>query len=417
MFKLALRHLVSRPRQTTLTLLGILFGAMSFVVISGFFLGFQTFLIDQLVNNDAHLRIYAREEFLTEHSLDKAFYGDNNRHIFWASPPAGRKDNARIESPLSWNKRLAKDPQVLAFSPQLTSQVIFNYSNTRMGGSLIGVDPEQQVKVTTITNYMVEGRFTDIASGGNRLIIGLGLKKKLGARLGQTVMVSVTSGEAVPFKIVGVFKTGARMLDDTTSYGALSDVQRVNGTPNQVNQIAVRLNDFTHAREVATAWSSTTQEKVQSWDQINESFLSIFKIQNMIRYMTTTVILVVAGFGIYNILTIVITQKKKEIAILRSMGFENSDVLRLFLFQGVILGIVGGVIGLFIGFLICKYLTTVKFGGGPAGGAGYLSISFKPRIYLYAFFFANLTAAVASFLPARAAGKLTPIQIIREGAD
>ena len=114
MFKLAIRHLLSRPRQTFLTLLGILFGAMAFVVISGVFLGFRNFLTDQLVNNDAHVRIYAREDFLTEHGLDQAFFGSDVAHIFWSSPPAGRKDNAQIVSPANWYARLSADPRPAA---------------------------------------------------------------------------------------------------------------------------------------------------------------------------------------------------------------------------------------------------------------------------------------------------------------
>jgi lipoprotein-releasing system permease protein len=129
------------------------------------------------------------------------------------------------------------------------------------------------------------------------------------------------------------------------------------------------------------------------------------------------VILIVAGFGIYNILNVVVNQKKKEIAILRSMGFTASDVKRLFLTQGVFLGVVGGLIGLLFGFLVSKYMATLQFAGGPEGGAGLMPISFKLQIYFMAMGFANFVAILASYLPASAASKLTPIQIIREGAE
>ena len=114
----------------------------------------------------------------------------------------------------------------------------------------------------------------------------------------------------------------------------------------------------------------------------------------------------------------VVSQKRKDIAILRSMGFETRDVIVLFLSQGLLLGLVGGALGLVLGYVICLYLQTIPFGGGPLGAkATTMKISFQISIYVYAMLLANLSAAVASLLPARAAGKVTPIQIIREGTD
>jgi lipoprotein-releasing system permease protein len=417
MLSLAIRHLVARKRQTLLTLLGILFGSMAYVVISGFFLGFQVFLIEQLVNNDAHIHISSREEILTEHSLDKDFYGTEPTHVFWASPPSGRKDNARIQNPPDWYKRLDGDSRVAAYSPQLVTQVVLRQSKSSIAASLYGCDPYKQVKVANIEDSMQEGKFQDLASGGNRLVVGVGLLEKLGTRVSQVVQISSGSGPAVPFKIVGSFKTGVKPIDDFRAFGALSDVQKVNGTPSEVNEIVVRLRDFSHAAEIATTWATITGDKVQSWDQINANFFSIFKIQNTMRYLMIAVILVVAGFGIYNVLNMTVTQKRKEIAILRSMGFETSDIIFLFFSQGLILGFLGGLIGLVIGYWICLYLQTVPFGGGPLGGAGYLQISIKPAIYLQAMGLAVFSASLASILPARAAGKMTPIEIIRSGTD
>jgi lipoprotein-releasing system permease protein len=112
-----------------------------------------------------------------------------------------------------------------------------------------------------------------------------------------------------------------------------------------------------------------------------------------------------------------VNQKKKEIAILRSMGFDTSDVVSLFFLQGLILGIVGGLIGLLLGYGVCLYLQTVPFAGGPMGGAGFLQIAIKPAIYLQGMGLALFSSCIASILPARAAGRMTPIEIIRSGAE
>ena len=160
-------------------------------------------------------------------------------------------------------------------------------------------------------------------------------------------------------------------------------------------------------------------EKIESWDQINASIFDVFKIQDTVRFLTIASILVVAGFGIYNVLNMTIMQKRKDIAILRSMGYGASEVIILFFLQGFILGIIGASLGLIFGYFMSIYLQTIPFGGGSfAGrGTGFLMVSTDSRIYFQAAFFALLSSSVASILPALGAGRLTPIEIIRAGAD
>lgn len=417
MLYLALRHLLSRKKQTTLTLLGIILGATAYVVITGFFLGFRGFLIDQLINNDAHIHVNAKEAPLSDHDLDKAFYDDEFAHVFWRSPPAGRKDYARINNPPDWYLRLNADDRVLAYSPLITTQVILRQAKSGVSATLIGCNAKDQMSVTNIAESMTQGKFSDLGSNGNRIIVGDGLLRKLGARINQTVSVSTGSTEAVPFKIVGVFKTGLMLLDEVRAYSNLANVQRINGTPNQINEIVIRLKDFSNSAEIATNWGSLSVDKVQSWDQINASFFSVFKIQDATRIMMIAVILIVAGFGIYNVLNMTVASKQKEVAILRSMGFDTNDIITLFFSQGLILGLFGGAIGCFLGYWICRYLETVSFGGGPLGGAGYLHIAIEPIFFVQGMSLAVISAALASFLPAYTAGRLTPIEIIRSGGE
>ena len=417
MLFLALKHLTSRPRQTLLTLLGIIFGATAYVTISGFFLGFQGFLLEQLVNNDAHLHIGAREDFLSEHSLDQLFYHDEVAHVFWISPPSGRRHTIQVENPPLWYERLSHDKRVEAFAPQFSAQAIVRQAKSSVSATVIGCDPSRQVQVTNINDYMTQGKFADLALGSNRLVMGKGLLDKLGARINQVVQVSTGSGQLTPFKITGVFQTGIKPIDDARAFGPLRDVQRMAGTPGQINDIVVRFYNYEEALAIATTWSTLTQDKVQSWDQINASFLSVFKIQDAMRYIVIAVILIVAGFGIYNILNMTVNQKKKEIAILRSMGFDTMDIMTLFFSQGLILGIIGGLLGLIFGYMACLYLQTVPFSGGPLGGAGFLRISLKPAIYVQGLALALVSSSLASILPARAASRMTPIEIIRSGAE
>ncbi len=417
MIFLGLRYLLARPRQTFLMLLGFFFGTAAFISLSGLMLGFRTYLVYQLINNDDHIHIEPREEFLTDRSLDQAFYGNSFRYVFWNSPPSGRKDSAMVENPETWYRRLRADPRVVAYTPQLTAAVIFSRGRSTVSATLIGCNPLQQVKVTTLGDYVVEGQFADIAAGGNRMAIGEELMKRLGVRLSQTVTVSLANGAPTPFKVVSVFKTGNRLFD-SLAYAALADVQRVNRTPNQVNKIAIKTDDPTRAAAMASTWSQISTEKVESWDQKNANLFDVFRIQDAVRFLSIGAIMIVAGFGMYNVLNMTVMQKRKDVAILRSMGYSPGDIVLLFLSQGVILAVGGIALGLSCGYGLSFFLERVPLPGGPLGeGTGHLIISRDPVIYLHAALLAFASALIASVLPARSAARLPPIEIIRTTAE
>ena len=200
------------------------------------------------------------------------------------------------------------------------------------------------------------------------------------------------------------------------AYSNLNDVQRVNATPNRVTEISVRIDDYTQAHAMATNWSKNAPELIESWDMQNQNILSVFAIQTALRFLMIIAILVVAGFGIYNVLNMTVNQKRQDIAILRSMGYDGFDIVTLFFSQGLIVGIVGALLGMIAGYLVCLYLQTLTFMNvTPTNPTGNLHILLSWKIYLQAVCMAIFSASLASILPARAAGKLTPIDVIREG--
>lgn len=414
MIFLAIRYLLGKKRQSILTLLGVFFGTMAYVSVSGFFLGFQGFAVQQLVNNNAQIHIQAREDFISPHQLDPYFYQDVS-HVFWVTPPSGSLGYLGVQNPQSWYDRLAADPRVKAYSPLLSAPALFTLAGISVSANLIGCNPEQQSKVTSVADYMIEGKFTDIASGGNRLILGDELMRRLGAGINTNVIVSVGNQSSAPFKVVGRFATGNRFAD-LQAYGQLGDVQRVNLTPNRVNEIAVKLHDYSIAGAVAKSWSMIASERTESWDQQNANILAIFAIQTALRFAMILTVVVVAGFGMYNVLNIMVNQKKQDIAILHSMGFDTFDVVTLFLSQGIIIGIIGSSLGLVSGYFFCRYLQTLSFFvSSPTNPGGHLLISLSFWIYVQAALVAIISVSLASILPARAAGRLTPIDIIRSG--
>lgn len=417
MIFLSLRHLFSRKKQTILILLGITLGTTAYVAISGMMLGFQDYIIDRLVNNDAHIRISAREELITKEEMVQLFYPNlenSNRTILWSIPPSGRRDSKSIENPKYWFDKFANSTEVLAYSPQLTAQVLYKRGDLTITGRMIGSKPELEMRVSNISEYMKVGKFQDIGETGNRIVMGTGLLDRLGARVGETIMISSSSGSLVPFKIVGSFNLGIGSIDNGTSFGSLLDVQKLERSANRISDIGIKLFDVNLAEPLAQYWKQFSRDKIQSWEEANQATLSVFDIQTITRNFMTVSIVVVASFGIYNILSIMVAQKRKEIAILRALGFGRPEIIKLFLYQGLILGVIGGFLGLFIGYFICLYMSTLTIGSGRMmGSTGKMLVSFDYLIYIKAIVIAFFSALVSSFLPAYGAGKLTPIEIIR----
>ncbi|MCB0370890.1 MAG: ABC transporter permease, partial [Bdellovibrionales bacterium] len=214
MFFLAFRHIFARPRQSILTLLGVALGTTAFITFAAIMTGFQSFIIDQLVNNDAYVKISAKEKIITAEDLDQSLF-KNKEHVFWITAPSGRRESAKINYPLGWFHKLDKDPRVLAYSPLIGAMVLYIKGGVSLSGKLQGVDPVSQSKVTNIVSYMTQGDYSSLSGGGNRIILGSGLIAKLGAKLNDTLLISAGTATQVPFKISGVFKTGIITLDDT----------------------------------------------------------------------------------------------------------------------------------------------------------------------------------------------------------
>jgi lipoprotein-releasing system permease protein len=302
---------------------------------------------------------------------------------------------------------------VQSFALQLQLPTLVHFQKANIAVRLIGINPEDQLRVSTLEKYMTRGSYLDLSRGTNQLIVGEPLLEKLGARVGDLVLLSSGANDSMPFKIKGTSRFGMKNVDEGIIYTRLADAQSLAHAPSRISDIIIRLTDVDLSSKVAQELSSNGLELVQSWEQANEGTLSVFKTQDIVRYSMTIAILVVAGFGIFNVLSMTVSQKRKEIAILRSIGFEPHDIVELFLFQGTVLGVIGGVIGVALGFFITVMLSHVEVATGRAFGSGHMMMSFAPRIYVLGFAIAFFSSALSSYLPARGAGKLHPMEIMR----
>lgn len=411
MFFLSWRQLMARKKQTLLILLGISFGTLLFVSISGVQLGMRQYISEQLLNNTAHILITGSERDILPKDVTEALYGPAAK-VFWKIPPAGKRAESRLQNYQGWQQRLESDQSVFDFSPRLSANALLSSGKFSVSAGLVGTLPERHARLTHVEKYLKEGSFTALKTGGNNIVIGTGVAKKLGVRLNQYINVSSGKGESWPYKVVGLLHYGNKGLDDSIAYAHLKNVQTLTKSPGRITEIAVSLLDIDLSESVATFWQMLSNDKVEDWKQASKAFMEMIKVQDFTRYFITSAILIVAAFGVYNVLTIMINQKRKEIAILRAIGYAPKKILQLILYQGLMLGLAGGVVGIILGFLLCLWVGSIDF-GFEIGGSNHLLMSYDWDIYVTAFVSANISSLIASYIPAWEASRMTPMDIIR----
>ncbi|HPS59404.1 MAG TPA: ABC transporter permease [Spirochaetota bacterium] len=410
MWFVALKHIFSRKSQTILTFLAIVLGSGGYVVFSGMQLGFQQYMVDRLIERSGHINISTRDEYITAGSLSGVFFPEST--VRWLNNPSGRRSSSRLSSAAAWYRMLDRNSDVVAYSPQIDEQVIVSRGNYTGTVSLVGIDPDKYLSVTNFGNDITSGSLNSLNGGSSIIFIGETLMNYLGVKVNDSITVSTSDGRVTPMKIAGTFDTGDHRTDERTIYASINTVQRVVSAAGEISEIIVKVNDFARAAEIATSWSVLSSDNVESWDQLNKDRLSMMSSQDIVRNVTTTTFILIVAFGIYNILNMVVNHKKRDIAILRSIGYDRNDTVFLFLIQGVMIGVAGGLTGMILGYAGCSYLETIRI---PMGRQ-HMMVSWDYMIYVKGFVLVVGASIIASFFPAMAAGRFSPIEIIR-GSD
>jgi lipoprotein-releasing system permease protein len=300
-------------------------------------------------------------------------------------------------------------------APVLTGQAIVAFAGKEQGVSMNGVIPSLMATVSDITQKIVAGSLEALAVDPNGIVVGRALAKKLSLDLGDNLTLSSPIGVVRTMKIVGLFETGTTAIDEAQAYVHLKRAQVLLGRPDRANRLIIQLDDPYAAREVAAAIESRVGYRAQSWQEASESITSVLLIRNIIMYSVVSAILVVASFGIFNVISNVVMEKRRDIAIMKSMGFHARDVRRIFLAEGLVIGGLGSLLGTLFGWGLIAALAAVRI--QPPGTSKMVNMPVYWGIdqVALAAAFALVSAAGAAYLPARRAGQVHPVDILRGG--
>lgn len=404
---IALSHLFSRRRQTLVSLMGVVLGVAFFLAVSSLMRGSEADFIKRLVDSAPHITVSDEIRNPPTQPAVKIFSGGAVvvRNV---KPLAERRGIRQYRQRLEMIETLPG----LRVAPVLVGQVIFSFAGRDEAVTLSGIVPSRMKDVSTIEEDMIAGSLEAVDADSNGLIIGEGLAKKLSLDMGKTISVVSPEGTVRVMRVVGMFRTGRIEYDEKQTFAQLKRVQGLLNRPDVANTFVIQLSDPYQARDIAAHIESRIGKAV-SWQESNEDLLSTLLVRNIIMFSVVGAILLVAAFGIYNVISTVVLEKTRDIAILKSIGFHARDIRRIFLFEGVLIGIGGSLLGVVLGSLLMRITHSVQIRVPGQTDLVYLPVYWGLDQFLMAVAFAMIAATTAAYLPARKGGRVQPVDILR----
>jgi lipoprotein-releasing system permease protein len=406
--QIAAVHLNSKLWQTAVAILGVTFGVSMYIFMNSFMNGVNKAQDDLAFSNLSHIRIDNESEANTFDPVSDAFPSETLFRI-------SNKKNKQTESDIKTASRVVdymlSQPEVKDVTCQVNLSVFFRSGSKKINGTLSGIQPENEDRMFGSASKMVEGIWHDLEYNKSGIILGKKLAEDLGVVRNDNLNLLTPDGVSKNVQVIGIIETSVKEIDKSRAYIHISTAQQLTGKNfNHVTGILVNLYDRDKTGEVVDQSTNSIPYRMETWQEANQQLVAASQLRNIIASAVSLAILLVAGFGIYNIMNMTINEKIREIAILKAMGFSGSDVRTIFLTQATVIGLIGVMTGLLLGVGISSAVNQVPFN---VAGLTTLPIQYKASDVVSAIVFGLLTTVLAGYFPARKASKIDPVIIIR----
>lgn len=409
---IARKHLLSKLKSTVTATLGVTFGIMAYITLVSFMTGLNQMLDDLILNQTPHVHLYNEIRPSDEQPIALNHTFRPGEHIIHHIKP--KYEDRKIYNGLPLLNYLKTLPEVKGATPRLGAQIFYLSGSIELGGTLTGIDIQEEVRLSSFGDYIVSGTSSALKNTENGILLGAGLAKKMSLSPGDRLQISTVKGDVYPLKVVGYYQSGIADIDNIQSYVNLKTAQRILGESNNyITDINVKLYDLEKAPAMAADIESLFDVEARDIQEANAQFETGTSIRNLITYAVSITLLIVAGFGIYNILNMLIYEKMNDIAILKAIGFTGKDVQMIFMSQAMIIGFIGGASGLLIGWIFSLLIDQVPFNTEALPTITTYPINFNPWYYVIGITFALVSTFVAGYLPAKKAKKIDAVKIIR----
>ena len=399
----SLRYLKAKRRQgfisiiTGISILGIMIGVMSLIVVLAVMNGFREDLLKKILGVNSHLIILSYR--------------------------GGIKDTQAV-----MDKALEVDG-VLSATPFIYSQVMIKNAGNISGAILRGLDPDTAGTVINIDSMIKEGSLTLLKkrnSDPQGIILGSELSKRIGALPGDTVTLVSPIGKLTPlgrmanegkFKVKAIFESGMYEYDSSMVYLSLTDARDFLSLGDEVTGIELKVEDIDESDKIA----EIVQDKLgypywtKDWKMMNKSLFSALKLEKVTMFIILIMIVLVGALNIISSLVMLVMEKTHDIAILRTMGASSKSIMSIFIFQGLFVGLIGTLFGLISGSFLCHLLARYKFIKLPPD-VYYIStlpVRIEPLDIVLIALAAILISFLATIFPSWQASKLNPVEALR----
>ena len=398
----ALRFLREGRAQTVLILAGTTVGVAVILFLSALISGLQATLIDQTLSSQAHVMLRRPD-----------------REVRVLQPTGGQAVVARVEkaperekSIEQWQQALAAvraRDGVVAATPTAAGSAFASRGELVKSVALRGLEPESFDQVVRLSARISAGTFR---VEGNEALLGVVLAHDLGVSVGDKVRLTTPQGRADVFTVAGIFDVGNRDVNQRWVLVSLRQAQTLLDLAGGITTIEVRSSDVFGAEALAQDLAALTGLTADSWMKLNQQLLSGLQAQSSSSIMIQTFVVIAVALGIASVLGVSVLQKSRAIGILKATGTTTARVMRIFLIEGAIVGLVGSVLGALIGWGLASFFQrAVK---NPYGDSLF-PVALTPRLFLTASAVALVTGLLSAWWPARHAARLDPATVIRNG--
>lgn len=410
--RISVALLTARLKQTVVAAFGVTFSITMFIGLLSFMAGLNDLLDNLILNRTPHVRLY--NEILPSKiqpiSRSSSFSGAYHfvKHV------KPRNELLEIRNSEAILKALKIDPNVRGVAPKATVPIFYNVGAINLTGVINGIDVDEENRLFTFQDYVVKGKIIDLKNTPNSIVLGIGAARKMLVQVGDNIQITTSNGTRFPLKVVGFFQSGIEELDKVQSYTTLATTQKILGKPaGYITDIQIKLYDMAVAPALAKRYNALFGAEAIDIQTANAQFETGSSVRTLISYAVGITLLIVAGFGIYNILNMMIYEKMDSIAILKATGFSGKDVNSIFITIALSIGIVGGALGLVFGLGLSAVIGQIPFNTASLPTVETYPINYNPKFYLIATIFSIVTTYLAGYFPSKKASRIDPVDIIR----
>jgi lipoprotein-releasing system permease protein len=410
--RIAFRFLTAKKRAMVMSLSCIVLGVGLFILSQATTSGFQDFFVETIIGNDGAILIQDRIQN-TATSMET----EHGSGVVVSTTLEGLKFQEGIDDPRELLAALDLIPAVTGVSPVIRGSVDVASPVRSDTGRVFGIYPDKHFRVSNLAQKIVEGSADEFARKPYGAMIGRELATRLSLRLNDFFQVSRSGSPPQRFQVTAIFETGISSIDREKIFLGMSDARAVLNKPTGFSFLQLQINDPERAPAEADRITERLRYNAQPWQVREKTWLSVFNALQVSSAITVTVFTLIAGLAMFNTLAMIVIEKTKDIAILRSMGYERSDISRIFLWQAFIVLAIGSAIGCAFGAAGTYIISKVPLEITGIFSTKHFIVAWSGWHYAEAVGTAVVMVMVASLIPARRAARLEPGDIVRGTAQ